>query len=99
MHRQSAPCSVSGVLVRTLPADLADVAVRLSALPGVDAHHQEMSTGRLVITLDGADTGDERDALERVRRETGVISAELVYHFVAPPDEDAPSDAPRPGRS
>lgn len=90
--------SIAGILVRTLPGDLPEATVRLSALPGVDVHHQENSTGRLVITLEAAEIDDEREGIERVRREPGVVSAELVYHYVAPPDEeDAPLHGPRSG--
>lgn len=93
---QSGHYSIAGILVRTLPGDLPEATARLSALPGVDVHHHETSTGRLVITLEAAEIDDERQGIERVRRETGVISAELVYHYVAPPDEgDASLHAPR----
>ena len=86
VHEPSAYYSVAGLLVRTLPADLPAVTARLSALAGVDVHHKEGATGRLVVTLETADIDDEQEGLERVRREAGVISAELVYHYVAPPD-------------
>ncbi len=81
--------SIAGVIVRTLPNDLSAVTARLSALPGVDVHHQEAATGRLVITIETTDIEREQGALERVRREAGVISAELVYHVVASPGPSA----------
>jgi nitrate reductase NapD len=80
------PYRLAGVVVRALPDRLSDVSGRLSALPGVDVHHQEQATGRLVITLESSGPGSERDQLERVRSEAGVISAELVYHYVEPPE-------------
>lgn len=79
--------SIAGILVRTLPGDAADVTSHLAALPGVDVHHQEAATGRLVITLEARQGEEEREGLERVRGAVGVISADLVYHYVAPPDE------------
>ena len=100
VHGRSGQYSIAGILVRTLPGDLPEVAAHLSALPGVDVHHQEISTGRIVITLEAAELDDEREGIERVRHETGVITAELVYHYAAPPDEgDAPLRAPRSGDS
>ena len=100
MYGRSGHYSIAGILVRTLPGDLPEVIAHLSALPGVDVHHQEISTGRLVITLEAAEPDDEREGIERVRRGTGVISAELVYHYVAPPEEgDTPLRAPRSGDS
>ena len=100
VHEPSAYYSVAGLLVRTLPADLPAVTARLSALAGVDVHHKEGATGRLVVTLETVDIDDEEEGLERVRREAGVISAELVYHYVAPPDGPNDSSAARvPGDS
>jgi nitrate reductase NapAB chaperone NapD len=79
--------SIAGILVRTLPGEAADVTSHLAGLPGVDIHHQEIATGRLVITLEACQGDEEREGLERVRGAVGVISADLVYHYVAPPDE------------
>lgn len=77
--------SVSGVVVRTVPADLPAVTARLSALPGLEVHYQEETTGRLVIALETTDVDEEQRGIDRIRTEAGVISAELVYHFVEPP--------------
>ena len=82
---QSAPYSISGVVVRATPDDLSQVAARLAGLPGVDVHHLEATTGRVVITLETDRQDDEGNRLERLRREPGVLSAELVYHYVEPP--------------
>lgn len=71
--------------MRSRAADVSRVAARLSGLPGVDVHHIEASTGRVVITLE-MDCDDRDEAqLERVRREPGVLSAELIYLYVEPP--------------
>lgn len=86
MHGPSGYYSVAGLLVRTRPDDLKAVTVRLSALNGVEVHHQEGATGRLVVTLETVGTEDEQEGLDQVRGQAGVISAELVYHYVAPPD-------------
>ena len=85
----SAPYSVSGVVVRAAPGDLPQVAARLAGLTGVDVHHLEATTGRVVITLETDRQDDEGDGLERLRREPGVLSAELVYHYVEPPGRGA----------
>jgi len=80
---QSATYNLAGLVVRTDPDALSQVRARLSALPGVDVHHEEPATGRLVVTLEVTGTFD-RDRLEDIRREPGVVSAELVYHYVEP---------------
>ena len=87
MYEGSGRYSVAGIIVRTLPGDVPGVIARLSALPGVDVHHHETASGRLVITLEATELDDDRKGLERVRGELGVASADLVYHYVEPPNE------------
>lgn len=87
MHRpsQAGQFSIAGVVIRSRLVDVSQVAVCLAGLPGVDVHHVEASTGRLVITVETDGLDDDEARLERVRREPGVLSAELVYHYVEPP--------------
>ena len=82
---QSVAYSIAGVVVRVTPDALTQVAAGLAGLPGVDVHHLEATTGRVVITLETDRQDDEGNRLERLRREPGVLSAELVYHYVEPP--------------
>ena len=86
MEESSGYYSVAGLLVRTRPDDLSAVSARLSALTGVEVHHQEGATGRLVVTVETVGLNEEEEGLQQVRGQAGVISAELVYHYVAPPD-------------
>ncbi len=77
--------AIAGLVVRTRPEELLQVAAGLATLPGIEVHHPDASSGRVVITLesDGPDLGG--DALERLRGERGVLSVELVYQYVEPP--------------
>ncbi len=81
------PYAIAGIVVRTLPVELEDVADRLARLPGIEVHHVEISSGRVVVTLETehADLGGAE--LERLRDVSGVVSVELVYQYVAPPVE------------
>lgn len=76
--------SIAGVVVRSRADDLPQVAARLAGLPGVEVHHLEASTGRVVITIETEPHDHEEARLERVCREPGVLGAELVYHYVEP---------------
>jgi nitrate reductase NapD len=78
------PSAISGVVVRSRHEDLADVASRLARLPGIEVHHLEASTGRVVITLETDSSDQEETRMACVRRDPGVLSAELVYHYVEP---------------
>lgn len=82
---QTGQYSIAGVVVRSRAVDLPQVVARLATLPGVDVHHIEASSGRVVITLEADQDGHDEAQLERVRREPGVLSAELIYHYVEPP--------------
>ena len=95
MHSNTPPSvgqySIAGVVVRSRAEDLPQVAARLAGLPGVEVHHVEASTGRVVITIetephDHEEAVNEEARLERVCREPGVLGAELVYHYVEPPE-------------
>ncbi len=76
--------AISGVVVRSHQEDLVAVAARLAHLPGIDVHHLEAATGRVIITLETDSSDQEEMRMESVRREPGVLSAELVYHYVDP---------------
>lgn len=85
MHDAPAPYTIAGILVRTHSADLVALTKGLSALPGVEVHHREPESGRLVITLETVGVDDQQRRLDEVRRQAGVVSAELVFHYTAPP--------------
>jgi nitrate reductase NapAB chaperone NapD len=74
--------SIASLLIRATPAALPDVLDRLSGLPGVDVHHVEREAGRAVLTLETEGAGDEAARLDDIRRTPGVMTAELVYHYV-----------------
>lgn len=78
----SAGYSIASLLVRAAPATLSDVLDRLSGLPGVEVHHVEREAGRAVLTLETEASGDEAARLDDIRRTPGVLTAELVYHYV-----------------
>ncbi len=74
--------SIASLLVRATPATLLDVLDRLAELPGVDVHHVEQDAGRAVLTLETEGSDDEAARLDDIRRTPGVLTAELVYHYV-----------------
>jgi nitrate reductase NapD len=76
--------SLAGVVVRARLDDVSQVVAGLAGLAGVEVHHIDAPTGRVVITLETERDDHEEAHLERVRREPGVITAELVYHYVEP---------------
>ena len=85
MNASSTPSpgfSIASLLVRATPSALPDVLDRLARLPGVEVHHVEAGAGRAVLTLETDALGDEAGRLDDIRRTSGVLTAELVYHYV-----------------
>ena len=77
---------VSGVLVVSAENHLATVRAALSGLNGVEVHHVDPPTGRMVITIEAGSVEEEIETLTRVQGVEGVVLAELVHHHF----EDSP---------
>lgn len=92
--------NIAGILVRTHPDNLSAVTAALSELPGIEVHHEESETGRVVVTCETPTVAEQHDGLMQIRRQAGVISADPVYHYVAPPEiPDGPDAPPTSGTS
>jgi nitrate reductase NapD len=72
--------NVSGILVVTSVECLDRTAEALSALPGVEVHHTDPVTGRLVVTQESDSVHEEMDGLKRIKALPHIILAEMVHH-------------------
>jgi len=72
--------NISGILVVVPPERLEQAVLELNALPGVDVHHTDPATGRIVITQEGETIGAEVDGLKRIKDLPYVVLAEMVHH-------------------
>lgn len=80
--------NVSGILVVVSPSQLEEAKARLVELPGVEVHHVEPETGRIVVVQEAESVDAEIAALSRIKAVKGVMLAEMVYHvFDEPPPE------------
>ena len=52
----------------------------LNGMDGIDVHHIEAATGRIVITQEAATIREEVDGLKRIKALPGIILAEMSYH-------------------
>ena len=85
--------NVSGILV-VVPVDEVQRTVgRLARLEGVDVHHTDAPTGRIVATIEAPTIEGEVKILQRVKSLPQVILAEMVQHHV---DVEMSSGAPNP---
>jgi nitrate reductase NapD len=73
--------NISGVLVCAQPDELDRVQQRLPSVPGVDVHFTD-EPGRVIVTIEGADTAEDIERLKQVKALDGVLSADMIhYHF------------------
>ena len=72
--------NISGILVIVSPQRVDSMVDQLKEMDGIDVHHIEAATGRIVITQEAATISDEVDGLKRIRALPGIILAEMSYH-------------------
>ena len=53
----------------------------LSALEGLEGHHVDEASRRVVAVIEAETTGLEADVFERIRRTEGVIDVSLHAHY------------------
>jgi nitrate reductase NapD len=85
--------NLSGILVVVPPSEVAASIAALSDLPGVDVHHVDAGSGRIIVTQEGDTVHEEVERLKTIKALPGVILAEMVYHHL---EEDKEfGDGPR----
>jgi nitrate reductase NapD len=72
--------NISGILVIAPGERLGETIQRLNALPGVEVHHTDPNTGRIVVTQEAATVQDEVDGLKRIKALPHIVLAEMVHH-------------------
>ena len=72
--------NISGILVIVTPARVGSMVEQLNQMDGIDVHHIDAATGRIVITQEAESINDEVDGLKRIRALPGIILAEMSYH-------------------
>jgi nitrate reductase NapD len=72
--------NISGILVIVSPERVESMVEHLKGIDGIDVHHIEATTGRIVITQEAETIKAEVDGLKRIRALPGIILAEMSYH-------------------
>jgi nitrate reductase NapD len=80
--------NLSAILVAVPPERLADCAADLETLPGVEVHHTDPATGRLIVVQEADDVDAEMAGLLAIKARPHVRLAELVYHYFATEGEE-----------
>lgn len=72
--------NISGILVIVAPEQVEQTLSTLQTMDGIDIHHIEHSSGRIVITQEAETIQHEVDGLKKIRALPGIILAEMSYH-------------------
>lgn len=70
--------NISSVLLHAAPGHIESVRAALAQVQGVDVHGASPD-GRLVVTLEAADTGAAADLYQSIEQMRGVLSLSLVF--------------------
>ncbi len=74
--------NISGILVVVSASELEAGIAALKGLPGVEVHHTDGATGRIVVTQEAETVNDEVEGLKRIKALPGVLMSEMVYHYL-----------------
>jgi len=83
------PMNLSGILVVVPPERMAECAADLATLPGVEVHHSDPATGRLIVVQEADDVAAEMAGLTAIKARPHVRMAEMVYHYFANEGEES----------
>ena len=72
--------NLSAILVVATPTKLQAVRKQLELLNGVDTHHSDPASGRLIATIEAPDLKQEIDMLKCIKALPDVAMAEMVEH-------------------
>ncbi|MGD2137840.1 MAG: chaperone NapD [Gammaproteobacteria bacterium] len=87
--------NVSGILVIVPTRHVTASIETLGRMEGVDVHHCDPETGRIVVTQEAETVPAEVNGLKRIKGMPHVILAEMVYHCFeedSDPTENIPAD-------
>jgi len=72
--------NVSSIVIKTSPEHLKDVLESLNSSDFCETHfHDEL--GRIIVTIEGVDVGEEMKKLKLLQKTDRVLSAEMVYSY------------------
>ena len=76
---QTDECHISSLLVHVRPERQQEIAALIAALPGAELTPSP-KPGKLILTLETANTFEIMERLEAINGMPGVVAAALVYH-------------------
>ena len=88
---QKNECHISSLLVHVSPERQQEITDRIAGLPGIELAPSP-KPGKLIVTLETANTFEIMDRLEAIHNMAGVVAAALVYHQWEPAEAESEAD-------
>ena len=86
--------NISAILAVTLPEKLDAMVATLNQLPGVEVHHIDQVSGRLILTQEAESIDDEINGLKTIKKLPGIIMADMVQHYFGEDEHSYPPHLP-----
>ena len=81
--------NISGIVVAIAPAGMEGALTALRALDGVEVHHIDLASHRVMVTQETISTEQQEEGLRSIQAVPGVLNTQLVYHWT--PSDEQPS--------
>lgn len=75
--------NLSGILIISTPSEIDKLIDKLNAMPGIEVHHIDRDSSRLIIVQEAEAIHDEVNGLKMIKKLPGIVLAEMVYHYIA----------------
>ena len=86
--------NLSGILVVSTPAEIDKLIDTLNAMPGLEVHHVDRETSKLIVVQEAESIHDEVAGLKKIKKLPGIVLADMVYHYFAEDENLEQSDIP-----
>jgi nitrate reductase NapD len=86
--------NLSGILVVSTPSEIDQLIDTLNAMPGIEVHHVDRESSKMIVVQEAESINDEVDGLKKIKKLPGIVLAEMVYHYFAEDSSPAPETIP-----
>ena len=86
--------NLSGILVVSTPAEIDKLIDNLNAMPGLEVHHVDRETSKLIVVQEAESIHDEVAGLKKIKKLPGIVLADMVYHYFAEDENLEQADIP-----
>ena len=86
--------NLSGILIITTPSEIDKLIDELNAMSGIEVHHIDRDSNKLIIVQEADSIHDEVNGLKKIKKLSGIVLAEMVYHYIAEDESLSPEKLP-----